>query len=132
MITDDHQCVDYPKNRGHLDVINKNTTNQFTRYTGTGALQIDRRLGIDYDLYHQLNMQAQKATVKSIDIQKRYQPQVSQLVAGPSMQSSMMNTMHQNSMASAKHYMGSTNPTHMDSTSVGSSHRFKASSPSPP
>ena len=68
MITDDHQCVNYPKGKDHLGVIDKNVTTLFTRHSGERASQIDKRLGVDYDIYHQLNMQAQKATLKSIDI----------------------------------------------------------------
>ena len=58
MITDDHQCINYPKGKDHLKVIDKNVTSRFTRFTGERAAQIDNRLGIDYDIYHQLNMQA--------------------------------------------------------------------------
>lgn len=56
MITDDHQCAQYPKHKDHLKVIDKNVTNQFTRHSGERAAHIDKRLGIDYDIYHQLNM----------------------------------------------------------------------------
>ena len=52
MITDDHQCVTYPKTKDHLQVIDKNVTAMFTRHTGERAAHIDKRLGIDYDIYH--------------------------------------------------------------------------------
>ena len=52
MITDDHQCVNYPKGKDHLGVIDKNVTTLFTRHSGERASHIDKRLGIDYDIYH--------------------------------------------------------------------------------
>ena len=45
--------------------------NVFTRYTGDRAARLDKMLGVDYDLYHALNMQAQRAALKSLDMQKR-------------------------------------------------------------
>ena len=52
MITDDHQCTSYPKTKDHLGVIDKNVTTLFTRHSGERASHIDKRLGVDYDIYH--------------------------------------------------------------------------------
>ena len=58
IITDDMRVPSYPIYKGHLDELDKNKSNVFTRYSGDRAAKIDQMLGIDYDLYHALNMQA--------------------------------------------------------------------------
>ena len=46
----------YPIKKGHLGEIDQHKTNLFTRYTGDRAEKVDKMLGIDYDLYHAMNM----------------------------------------------------------------------------
>ena len=72
IITDDMRVPSYPIYKGHLDELDKNKQNVFTRYSGDRAAKIDQMLGIDYDLYHALNMQAQRAALKSLDMQKKF------------------------------------------------------------
>ena len=57
-MTDDTRVPQFPIRKGHLDELDKNKTNLFTRYTGDRDENLDKKLGIDYDLYHALNMQA--------------------------------------------------------------------------
>jgi len=40
---------------------------KFTRMEGDRAQTIDKKLGIDYHLYNALNMQAQRAVLKTMD-----------------------------------------------------------------
>ena len=56
IVTDDMRVPSYPIKKGHLDELDKNRHNVFCRYTGDRAEKIDKMLGIDYDLYHALNM----------------------------------------------------------------------------
>lgn len=71
IITDDMRVPGWPITKEHLGVIDKNKTAQFTRYEGQRALDLDHRLGVDYELYHALNMQAQRATLKCLDAKRR-------------------------------------------------------------
>ncbi len=50
----------YPVKKGHLGELDNNRTMRFTRYDGDRAATLDKKLGIDYNLYNALNMQAQK------------------------------------------------------------------------
>lgn len=52
-------------------MLDKHKTAQFTRFEGDRAAQLDHKLGVDYQLYNALNMQAQRATLKALDAQRR-------------------------------------------------------------
>ena len=56
IITDDMRVPAWPIKKGHLDELDKHKYNVFCRYSGDRAANIDKMLGIDYDLYHALNM----------------------------------------------------------------------------
>lgn len=58
LITDDMRVPKYPIQKEILGVLDKHRTAQFTRYEGDRAAAIDKKLGIDYNLYNALNMQA--------------------------------------------------------------------------
>ena len=44
---------------------------KFTRYDGDRAATLDKKLGIDYNLYNALNMQAQKEVLKTVSAQQK-------------------------------------------------------------
>ena len=67
IITDDMRVPSYPIPKQHLKELDNHFTAQFTRYEGDRAGQMDQRLGVDYQLYNGLNMQAQRATLKCLD-----------------------------------------------------------------
>ncbi len=58
MITEDTRAVSYPINKEHVKLWDKNKTAQFVRHHGERSAVVDKRMGIDYDIYHALNMQA--------------------------------------------------------------------------
>jgi len=58
ILTDDMRVSSYPIKKEHLQVLDANKTLQFTRYLGDRATTIDKKLGIDSNLYNALNMQA--------------------------------------------------------------------------
>ena len=58
LITDDMRVPSYPIQKDHVAAIDKNKNALFTRHHGERASEIDRKLGIDYQLYNALNMQA--------------------------------------------------------------------------
>ena len=57
MITDD-MSANFPIQKDHVVAFDKHKTAMFTRHHGERASEIDKKLGIDYNLYHALNMQA--------------------------------------------------------------------------
>lgn len=57
IVTDDTSVSAYPIVKNHVKAFDKNKTALFTRLHGERAAEIDRKLGIDYTLYHSLNMQ---------------------------------------------------------------------------
>ena len=71
LITDDMRVSSYPIKKEHIGSIDKNKTALFTRMNIERSADLDKKLGIDYNLYHSLNMQAQKATLKCADNQRR-------------------------------------------------------------
>ena len=73
MITDDTRVPVWPIQKDHVKAWDKNKTAMFTRHHGERAAEVDRKLGIDYQLYHAMNLQAQRATLKCMDMQRRIQ-----------------------------------------------------------
>ena len=69
VITDDMRYSQYPVKKGHLGELDNNMTMKFTRYDGDRAATLDKKLGIDYNLYNALNMQAQKQVLKTVNAQ---------------------------------------------------------------
>ena len=57
----------WPIKKDHVKVFDKNKQNMFTRAHGARAAEMDKKLGVDYDVYHALNMQAQRATLKCLE-----------------------------------------------------------------
>ena len=58
MLTDD-MSADFPIiSKDHVTYFDKNKTALYTRTMGERAEVTDKRLGIDYDVYQKLNMQA--------------------------------------------------------------------------
>ena len=43
----------------------------FTRFEGDRAAALDKKLGVDYQMYNALNMQAQKAALKALDAHRK-------------------------------------------------------------
>ena len=60
ILTDDTRVPSYPIHKGHLSELDHNKTALFTRHEGDRAAVIDKKLGVDYPLYHALNMHAQR------------------------------------------------------------------------
>ena len=56
IVTDDVSVDSFPIKKDHVLTFDKNKTALFTRYTGTRAALLDRKLGLDYDVYHALNL----------------------------------------------------------------------------
>lgn len=71
VLTDDMRVAEYPIQKHHLVELDKNRTTQFTRHEGDRSAQIDRRLGIDYQLYNAMNLQAQRNTIKYLSAQRK-------------------------------------------------------------
>ena len=71
IITDDMRVPKWPISKGHLAELDHHKTAQFTRYEGERAKEIDKKLGIDYSVYHAMNMNAQRATLKCLDAQRK-------------------------------------------------------------
>ena len=56
MITDDTRVPSFPIQKDHVVAFDKNKTAMFTRHHGERAELMDKKLGVDYQLYHALNM----------------------------------------------------------------------------
>ena len=67
ILTDDTRVPSWPISKKHLQMLDKHRTAQFTRFEGDRAAQLDHKLGVDYQLYNSLNLQAQRATLKALD-----------------------------------------------------------------
>ena len=78
IITDDQSVDSFPIKKDHVTHFDKNKTALFTRLTGTRAALLDQKLGVDYDIYHALNLQAQRASVKNLDLQRKLTSSVPQ------------------------------------------------------
>ena len=57
----------FPIKKNHLIELDKNRTTMFPGFEGSRAAEIDKKLGIDYSVYHAMNKQAQRTTLKLID-----------------------------------------------------------------
>ena len=58
IITDDMQVKEYPIPKHVIQGIDKHKTAKFTQYEGDRAQNLDKKLKVDYHMYHSLNMQA--------------------------------------------------------------------------
>ena len=58
MLTDDTRVASFPIPRDHVQDFDKNRTNLFVRYHGGRAAEMDKKLNVDYQMYHAMNMQA--------------------------------------------------------------------------
>ena len=56
LITDDHQVSSYPIQKEHVKAFDNNKTALFTRHHGARAAEMDKKMGVDYQLYHAMNM----------------------------------------------------------------------------
>jgi len=75
IITDDMQC-NWPVRKEHLNQLDCHKTTTFTRHDADRSAATDKKLGIDYHLYNALNMQAQRATLKYLDTQRRIESSI--------------------------------------------------------
>lgn len=67
MIPIDTVSDNHPIDRAHVRKFDKNRDNRFPQTTGSIAASLDRKLGIDYELFHQMNKQGQRLVVKTLD-----------------------------------------------------------------
>ena len=82
IITDDVSVSTYPVQKVHIREIDNNRNSQFTRGEGDRAAVLDKKLGIDYDLYNALNMQAQRATLKCMDTSRKINATIPNMASG--------------------------------------------------
>lgn len=73
LIADDSHGVEHPIPKHHLKSIDKHKTTLFTKLEGDRAHDLDRKLGLDYELYHAMNLQAQRSTLKALNAQRRFE-----------------------------------------------------------
>mmetsp|Transcript_5519 Transcript_5519/g.7381 ORF Transcript_5519/g.7381 Transcript_5519/m.7381 type:complete len:211 (+) Transcript_5519:709-1341(+) len=94
IITDDMRVPQWPIKKDHLSQLDNHKTALFTRYDGDRAAMIDKKLGIDYNLYNALNMQAQKATLKYMDGKRRVESSVPNRESGLGRVNAMNNKLN--------------------------------------
>ena len=58
IITDDMQIAVYPVPKEYITGIDRHRTTLFTSNEGDRASTIDKKLGIDYQMFHAMNMRA--------------------------------------------------------------------------
>lgn len=63
MIPIDTVSDNHPIDRVYVRKFDKNRDNRFPQTTGSRAASLDRKLGIDYDLFHAMNKQGQRLVV---------------------------------------------------------------------
>ena len=56
MIPVDTMNEEFPIRKKHVNSIDLNRTSVFPQTTGLRAAALDQKLGIDYDMYHAMNM----------------------------------------------------------------------------
>ena len=67
MVPIDTMIDSHPIDRLHVRKFDKNRDNRFPQTTGVRAESLDRKLGIDYDIFHAMNKQGQRAIIKTLD-----------------------------------------------------------------
>jgi hypothetical protein len=67
MIPIDTMIEEFPVNKEHVRKIDSNRNNRFPGSTGMRAASLDKKLGIDYQVYTALNMCGQRAIIKILD-----------------------------------------------------------------
>lgn len=94
VLTDDTRFAQYPVQKGHLGELDSNRTMKFTRMEGDRAQTIDKKLGIDYHLYNALNMQAQRAVLKTMDAQQKINSTIPNRASGLGKVDAMNKKLH--------------------------------------
>jgi hypothetical protein len=67
MIPIDTVIENHPIDRVHVRKFDKNINNRFPQTTGSRAESLDRKLGIDYDVFHAMNKQGQRLVIETLD-----------------------------------------------------------------
>ena len=65
-----------------LQQLDQHKTAMFTRFEGDRAACLDKKLGVDYQMYNALNMQAQKAALKALDASRKVNSSIPNRASG--------------------------------------------------
>ena len=83
-----------------LAQLDQHKSAMFTRFEGERAAQLDKKLGVDYQVYNALNMQAQKAALKALDAHRRVTSTIPNRASGLGKQDAMNRNLKQSTMQS--------------------------------